>query len=99
MSSTIGDRMADFHWVTDDGEGTTAKADAADPIDDVPAPAAPDAGQPPEAAAGDDDTTPDDGEIDWDVVKREVAIMLKLNPQNRPPAAADDQASEDEPET
>ena len=96
MSSTIGDRMADFHWVTDDGEGATARADAADPTDDAAAPAEPGAVPTPEAAAGDDDTTPDDGEIDWDVVKREVAIMLKLNPQNRPPAAAGDQASEDE---
>lgn len=98
MSSTIGDRMADFHWVTDDVEGPTAKADAADPADDAPTPAEPDAEQPPEAAAGEADPAPDDGEIDWDLVMRETAIMLKLNPQNRPPAAADDQPSEDEDE-
>lgn len=92
MSSTIGDRMADFHWVTGDGEQATAVTDAADPQAPAEGP------QPAEAAAEEGIAAWAKG-IDWGAVKRETQIMLKLNPNFRMPDPEEgDQAAEAAPE-
>jgi hypothetical protein len=95
MSSTIGDRMADFHWVSDDGGEVTAKADAADP--DLK-PTGEDAPQGAAAPAADeeegDEIAPWAEGIDWGVVKREVAIMLKLNPNATIPDQGPEEGAE-----
>jgi hypothetical protein len=94
MSSTIGDRMADFFWVTEDGGDATAKADAADPDLQPTDQEAPQGAAPPADAEEGDEIAPWAVGIDWGVVKREVAIMRKLNPN----ATIPDQAPEGDPE-